>query len=390
MTNPRSLVLLGSTGSIGRSTLDVVAAHAGAFTIVALAANSNVDLLVEQYRRFHPKYVCLVDQTRADELRQRLGGNPVTLLFGEHDMIQLAQTPEADTVVNAVVGAAGLRASLAAVSKGKRLALANKESLVAGGPLFPPLVERTGAQIVPIDSEHSALWQCLTAGEEDEVKRLIITASGGPFRTLQAEQFAAITPAMALNHPTWQMGRKITIDSATLANKGLEVIEAAVLFSMPVEKISVIVHPQSIVHSMVEYVDSSIIAQLSTPDMRLPISYALFWPDRVASGFGALDLATAGPLTFEEPDLNRFGALRLAFEVARTGGTAPAIFNAANEVAVERFLQETILFTDITSIINEAVTRIPIIADPELDDILEADRQARAMARDRTGKTACC
>lgn len=386
---PRKLVLLGSTGSIGRSTLDVVSAHPGAFDVVALAAHANLERLLEQCRQFNPRYICLVDDRRADVLRHEFEGEKVELLIGEEGLVRLAELREADIVVNAVVGAAGLRASLAAVKRGVRLALANKESLVAGGPLFPEIVERSGAEIVPIDSEHSALWQCLTAGKANEVKRLVITASGGPFRNTPWEEFESITPKRALHHPTWQMGPKITVDSATLANKGLEVIEAVALFSMPVEKVSVVIHPQSIMHSMVEFIDSSIIAQLSSPDMRLPITYSLFWPDRVESGYGALDPARMGELTFEEPDLERFPALRLAFEVARAGGTAPAVYNAANEIAVQGFLQDKIKFTDIAVIIEEGVSRIPVTANPQLDDILEADRRAREFACEKTGKISC-
>ena len=387
---PRKIVLLGSTGSIGRSTLDVVATHPDRFDVLALAAYSDVDTLAEQARRFGPKYVCLVNSDRADDLKAALPGHPARLVFGEDELVQLAGLEETDMVVNAVVGAAGLLASLATVRQGGALALANKESLVAGGPLFPDLMAKTGAQILPIDSEHSALWQALRAGKPDEVRRLIITASGGPFREYPADKFAAITPQQALNHPTWKMGPKITIDSATLANKGLEVIEAVALFQVPAEKISVVVHPQSIIHSMVEFVDSSIIAQLSEPDMRLPITHALFWPERIESGFGRLDLDQLADLTFEPPDLERFAALRLAFEVARTGGTAPAIFNAANEIAVEAFLDRNIKFTDIPTIIEDAVNTVPVNSAPELEDVLEADRRARQTAREKAGIQTCC
>jgi len=387
--SPRTIVLLGSTGSIGRSTLDVIDAHPGAFELKALAAYSSADILLEQYRRYHPEYLCLVREDRADWLRDQLKDEPVELLVGEEQLVKLAAL-EVDLVVNAVVGAAGLLASLETVNRGGVLALANKESLVAGGPLFPEIMKRTGAKILPIDSEHSALWQALASGKESEIRRLIITASGGPFRTWPIEKFESITPAQALNHPTWKMGPKITIDSATLANKGLEVIEAVALFRVPVERVSVVVHPQSIIHSMVEFVDSSIIAQISNPDMRLPICYALFWPDRVESEFGRLEPAALTDLTFEEPDLQRFGALRLAFEVARTGGTAPAVFNAANEIAVEAFLKEHIKFTEITDIIENTVNTVPIVSKPQLDDVLAADRAARTAAREKVGKTQCC
>ncbi len=381
----RDLVLLGSTGSIGRSTLEVVKQHPGRFNIRALATFANVDLLAGQCRQFQPEYACVVDSSKRDEATAALKDQSISLLVGEAEMIELASLDGVDMVVNAVVGAAGLKASLAAVEAGKSLALANKESLVAGGPLFPPLLRKTGAKILPIDSEHSAIWQALSAGREDELKRIIITASGGPFRGHPLDSFEHITPEQALNHPTWNMGRKITIDSATLVNKGLEVIEAVALFQVPVAKITVLIHPQSIVHSMVEFVDSSIIAQLSSPDMRLPITYALFWPKRVASEFGRLDLGRLSQLTFEQPDYERFPALRLAFSVARTGGTAPAVFNAANEVAVEMFLGGAISFPRIATIIEKTVDEIKVVSDPGLDDILSADRMARQKAAKNAG-----
>ncbi|MBU8932703.1 MAG: 1-deoxy-D-xylulose-5-phosphate reductoisomerase [candidate division Zixibacteria bacterium] len=387
--NARKISILGSTGSIGRSTLDVVTAHPGKFDVVVLAAYSNTELLADQCRRFRPRYACLVDSSKINELRSRLGDLKVELLAGKEELVKLAGLDEIDLVVNAVVGAAGLLASLEALKKGKPLALANKESLVAGGPLFPEIIKKSGGKILPIDSEHSALWQSLTAGKKDEVRRLIITASGGPFRHLAADKFDAITPARALDHPTWKMGPKISIDSATLANKGLEVIEAVALFDMPVEKVSVVIHPESIVHSMVEYIDSSIIAQLSSPDMRLPITYAMFWPDRMPSEFGRLEIEQLSGLTFEPPDLQKFGALRLAFEVAKKGGTAPAVFNAANEVAVESFLSNSIKFTEITDIIDRAVETIDLVSRPELEDILEADRWARELAHQIVESSTC-
>ena len=377
----RILVILGSTGSIGRSTLDVVSAHRDKFEIRALAAFSNVDLLVEQYRQFRPRYLCIADESKRPALQEQLVGEPVEILAGEHDLIELAALRGPDMVVNAVVGAAGLRASLRTVEEGKDLALANKESLVAGGPLFGPIIEKTGARILPIDSEHSAIWQVLHSGKKDEVRRILLTASGGPFRNLNADQFESITVEQALNHPTWNMGAKITIDSATLANKGLEVIEAVQLFEVPAEKIKVVVHPQSIIHSMVEFTDSSIVAQLSKPDMRLPITYALFWPDRAESAYGKIDWSNLGSLTFEEPDLEKFPALKLAFEVASKGGTAPAVFNAANEIAVAAFLDRRIRFTEIPQTIERVVGQMDFVADPTLEDVLEADRSARRLAQ---------
>ena len=382
----KRLVVLGSTGSIGRSTLEVVSAHPDSFVVRALAAYSNVDLLVKQYLQYRPEYVCLVKSENLSALRERLAGQPVKVVAGEDEMIKLTALNDVDMVVNAVVGAAGLRASLETVRQGRPLALANKESLVCGGPLFPPILKKTGGRILPIDSEHSAIWQALSAGRETELKRIIITASGGPFRDLPFEQFGSITVEKALNHPTWKMGPKITIDSATLVNKGLEVIEAVVLFSITVSKVEIVIHPQSIVHSMVEFVDSSIIAQLSRPDMKLPISYALFWPDRVQSDFGKLDFSEAFQLTFHAPDRNKFRALDLAYQVAATGGTAPAVFNAANEVAVAAFLTSAVKFTEITDIIDYTLQKADFVAEPQLDDILLADKRAREFAGEQIRK----
>ena len=381
----RNIVILGSTGSIGRSTLEVLAEHPDSFNVRALAAYSNVELLVSQVQQCQPEYVCIVDKSKASLLTERLKDKSVTVLAGEDELVRLASLSDSEIIVNAVVGAAGLRASLAAVEKGKVLALANKESLVAGGPLFPPILEKSDGTILPIDSEHSAIWQALSSGRKSEIRKIIITASGGPFRDYQIEKFDDITPEQALKHPTWEMGPKITIDSATLANKGLEVIEAVSLFQVPVEQIEVVVHPQSIVHSMVEFRDSSILAQLSRPDMRLPITYALFWPQRVESDFGKLDMSNLSSLTFEPPDLTRFEALKTAFEVAAIGGTAPAVFNAANEIAVCAFLDGRIKFTQIARVIAETVDKINIVPSPSLDDILEADRLAREIATQIAG-----
>lgn len=377
----RPIAILGSTGSIGRSTLDVVRCHQEHFEVRALAAFSNVDLLVEQYREFRPKYLCLVDESRHEELKGKLAGETVEIMVGEQALIDLAALRGVALVVNAVVGAAGLRASLAAVEAGIDLALANKESLVTGGPLFPARLKKSGAKILPIDSEHSAIWQVLHCGKREEVRKIILTASGGPFRTLPANQFENIKVEQALAHPTWKMGAKITIDSATLANKGLEIIEAVQLFEIPADKIEVVVHPQSIIHSMVEFRDSAVIAQLSLPDMRLPITYALFWPDRSESEYGVIEWQTLGDLTFEAPDFDRFPALKLAFEVARIGGTMPAVFNAANEIAVAAFLEKKIRFTEIAEVIGRTLNGTTPNAEPSLADILAADAGAREAAR---------
>ncbi len=386
----RSIALFGATGSIGTAVLDVVRAHPEALHVVALTAHGSTELLAKQAREFRPAYIGIADPAKATELQSVAKEINAILVVGTNDLIALARLSEVDMVVNAIVGAAGLEASLAAVKAGKKLAVANKESLVSGGPLFPALLKKHNAAILPIDSEHSAIWQALACGQPNEVKRLIITASGGPFRTLPKEEFEHITVDRALAHPTWQMGKKITIDSATLVNKGLEVIEAGVLFSLPVEKITVLVHPQSIIHSMVEFVDSSIMAQLSAPDMRLPIQYALFWPERKPSLHGKLDLMTLRSLTFEQPDYERFPGLALAFEVAKASGTAPAVYNAANEVAVAAFLNKAISFTRIADIIRETVESIPVNTHPEFADIIDADRRARGLAQQKTGMQPVC
>lgn len=385
----KNIVILGSTGSIGKSALDVIGKHSGSFRVRALAAYSSVDLIEEQYHRFLPDYICLVDKKASKELASRLASNNVTVVAGEDELIKLASIENADVILNAVVGAAGLRVSLETLKFGRTLALANKESLVVGGPLFARLCDKTGAQVLPIDSEHSAIWQAMAAGREEDVRSIILTSSGGPFRTLEADKFGDITVEQALDHPTWKMGPKISIDSATLANKGLEVIEAAVLFSMPIEKIKVVVHPQSIIHSMVEFKDSSVIAQLSVPDMRLPITYALFYPERVESDFGRIDWTKLPDLTFEEPDYERFPALKTAFEVAGVGGTAPALFNASNEAAVEAFLARKIKFVEISRIIRSTIEELDIVNDPDLDQIIDADRRAREFAGKMTEKLAC-
>jgi 1-deoxy-D-xylulose-5-phosphate reductoisomerase len=384
--NAKKLTILGSTGSIGKSALDVVVSHPGKFEILALGAGRNVDLLAEQIRRFRPR-LAVVHSDREVAALKKIDPLPgLEIMHGQEGLKAAASLHDNDIVLNALVGAAGLLASLETVRAGKYLALANKESLVAGGPLFEKESAASGAKILPVDSEHSAIWQCLNAGRKSEVKRIILTASGGPFRDRDANTFAAITPDEALAHPTWSMGRKITIDSATMMNKGLELIEAVWLFSVPPDKIGIVIHPQSIVHSMVEFVDSSVIAQMSSPDMRLPIGYALFWPDRQPSSNGQVDLASVGQLTFAEPDEVRFPALQLARMAAERGGTAPAVLNAANEVAVEHFLQGKIRFPQITELTGQIVVTHNVIAEPSLDDILDSDREARRLATEKIGK----
>jgi len=385
----KNIVLLGSSGSIGRSTLDVVRKHPEELKILALAANSNIELLVEQFHEFRPKYVCLVETKLYRALNARLKHESVQILSGKEEMIELAALDDADIVVNAVVGAAGLLASIATVKLKKILALANKESMVAAGPLLNNLARKSGARIIPIDSEHSAIFQIFESKKPSEVKNIILTASGGPFLMLPLDKFADIKLEQALKHPTWKMGKKITIDSATLVNKGLEIIEAVNLFEVPTGKVKVVIHPQSIVHSMVEFVDSSTLAQLSYPDMRMPITYALFWPDRRNSHFGAMDFTKPTNLTFEPPDFNRFPALKLAFAVSLKGGTTPAVFNAANEIAVGAFLNKAISFVDIVRVIEETVTEIESIDEPELEDILNADKLARNRAERMIGQPIC-
>ncbi len=385
----KNIVILGSTGSIGCSTLEVVDRHPDSFIINALACNSRIDLLEQQFRKYRPEYLGVIDEEKGRVLSQRLKDEKVKILIGEDELLDLTRLPKTELVINAIVGAAGLKASIETIKNSKDLGLANKESLVAGGPLFPELIKKYKKKILPIDSEHSAIWQALNSGKAEEVKNIIITASGGPFREMSLEDLANVTPEQALKHPTWEMGAKITIDSATLANKGLEVIEAVNLFQIPIEQVQVVVHPQSIIHSLVEFIDSSMIAQLSAPDMRLPISYALFWPERVESEFGALNLAKLGKMTFEEPDFEKFPALKIAFEVAKTGGTAPAVFNASNEIAVSAFLNKEISFTNIADLIRDTVENIDITDKPNLTDVLEADKAARKFAQEKIGNLVC-
>lgn len=387
--NKQSLAILGSTGSIGQSTLRVIRGNRDRFRIVALAANRQIDLIEKQYHEFRPKYVCLADPDAALRLKKRLQKEPVEILAGDDELIGLAGLDEVDIVLNAIVGAAGLRASVKTVDSGKRLALANKESLVAGGPLFADICRSEEPRILPVDSEHSAIWQALRAGRRSEVRNIVLTASGGPFRTLPLEKFADITVEQALNHPTWKMGPKITIDSSTLVNKGLEVLEAMILFAVEPKQIKVVIHPQSIVHSMVEFVDSAVIAQLSEPDMCLPIACALFWPERLEQPYGQMDWSEVKILSFEPPDFERFPALKLAFEVGETGGTAPAVYNAANEIAVAAFLKGAVGYNKIVDIIRKTLDEMEFVGQPDLEEILAADYEARRIAAKIEEKIAC-
>ena len=381
MEMSKRVTILGSTGSIGRQSLEVIAACG--MEVAALAANSSVKLMEEQARKFKPELAVLADEKAAGDLRVRLADTSVRVLSGMGGLMEAAAIPSADTAIAALVGMVGLRPTLAAIREGKRIALANKETLVCAGPLVLEEARDYGARVLPVDSEHSALFQALEGNRDrGEVKRLILTCSGGPFYGKKTEELRGMTREDALRHPNWSMGAKITVDSATLMNKGLEVMEAMHLYHMPVEKISVVIHRESIIHSLVEYCDNAMIAQLGTPDMRLPIQYALTWPKRVASAATTpLDLWNCGPLTFGSPDLDTFRCLALALEAAKTGGTAGAILNGANEGAVAQFLAGEIGFLDIGEKVARAMEQVPVVQDPTITDILEADAAAREAVR---------
>ena len=381
----RTLSILGSTGSIGTQTLEV-AASCG-HRVAALTAHHNIDLLEQQARTFHPILAAAADPTAAAALASRLADTDVQVLGGEEGILAAARLPQADTAVTALVGIAGLAPTLAAIDTGKRIALANKETLVCAGPLVMARAKEKGAVIVPVDSEHSAIFQSLQGSHGRELKRILLTASGGPFFGRSRQELSGVTAAQALKHPNWSMGAKVTIDSATLMNKGLELLEAMSLFSVPPEKIQILVHRESILHSAVEYCDNSVIAQLGAPDMRLPIQYALSWPDRTPGPADPLDLMTAGKLTFFSPDLETFPCLALAIRAAREGGTAPAILNGANEVAVARFLNEEIGFLDIPRVVEAALDRVPRAEQLTLEAIYAADRAARAAAEGASARS---
>jgi 1-deoxy-D-xylulose-5-phosphate reductoisomerase len=384
------VVVLGSTGSVGESTLDVLSRHPQRYRLVGVAARSNVVKLARQILQWRPPYAALADASAMGELRAQLGdAAPETrILCGPGALEELATLPEAQCVMAAIVGAAGLRSTLAAAAAGKRLLLANKESLVMAGPLLLAAVQRSGATLLPIDSEHNAIFQCLPAGARAGVPpagvtRLLLTASGGPFRDTPAEALGAVTPEAAIAHPNWVMGRKISVDSATLMNKGLELIEACLLFGFGPERVQILVHPQSIVHSLVEYADGSVLAQLGAPDMRTPIAHALAWPERIESGVESLDLLKVGRLDFRPPDTAKFRCLALARAVACSGGTLPVVLNAANEVAVEAFLERRLNFPGIAAVIEAVVERGAGGAIGGLEDVLAADAESRVRARER-------
>ena len=377
----RSLAIIGATGSIGRQTLEVAAADPERFRVIALTADRNVDLLDRECRRFRPALAAMRDAAAAAELRHRLEPEGIPVYAGTEGLLAAATAADADLVVMAVVGSAGLPLTLAAVAAGKDIALANKETLVAGGELIVRAARERGVRLIPVDSEHSALLQCLAGSRASEVKRLVLTASGGPFRGYGRDRLAAVTPEMAVSHPTWDMGPKISVDSATLMNKGLEVIEAHWLFAVEYERIDVVVHPQSLVHSLVEFVDGSYLAQVGPPDMRRPIQYALTYPQRTHADWPGLDLTRAGALTFEPVDMTRFPSLRLAYEAGKMGGTATAVLSAADEVAVGLFLERRIGFLDIERVVEEVLLRHIPQPRPTLAGIMGADEWARAEAR---------
>ncbi len=384
------VTLLGATGSIGVSTLDVLARHRDRFRAVALTANRDAPRLAEQCRQHRPEVAVMVDPDAAQRLRELLSDMPERpeILTGVEGLEQVAAMPATDYVMAAIVGAAGLRPTLAAARAGKRVLLANKESLVVAGALLMQAVSDHGAELLPIDSEHNAIFQCLPPSFRDGlpavgVERILLTASGGPLRDWPLERFGSVTPEQACAHPTWAMGRKISVDSATMMNKGLEVIEACWLFGTDTDHIEVVIHPQSVIHSLVQYQDGSVLAQLGNPDMRTPITHAMAWPDRLDSGVAPLDLFEVARLDFEKPDLARFPCLSLAFQVARQGGTAPAVLNAANEIAVAAFLERRIDLPGIATIVGETLSALPSegVAGRGLEFLLETDRRARECAQ---------
>ena len=373
----RRIAILGATGSIGESTLDLVERNPDRFTVCAVSAATNVAALADIARRTGAALAVIADELRLGELRERLAGTHCRAAAGETGLAEAA-SGEAELVVAAIVGCAGLRPVMTAIESGKTVALANKEALVIAGRIMTAAAEASGATLLPVDSEHNAIFQCLAGSREQDVERIILTASGGPFRTSPAELIAQATPSQAVAHPNWSMGAKISVDSATLMNKGLELIEAHYLFGLPSKRLDVVVHPQSVIHSMVEFVDGSVLAQLGSPDMRIPIAYALAWPERIATPTQRLDLAAIARLDFEAPDLARFPALRLAREALETGGAAPIVLNAANEAAVAAFLAGRLAFPEIAEIVERALASSDFAAPGSIDDVLAIDRAARS------------
>ena len=379
----KQIAILGSTGSIGTQTLDVVRQHPEAFSVYALTAHRSVDMLIQQALEFNPAVVCIADEAYYPRLREALSDLPIQVMAGEKAIAEMVTMPEIDVVVAAMVGYAGLRPTIEAIRAKKTIALANKETLVVAGEIICRLAQRYKVNILPVDSEHSAIFQCLVGESRDSIEKLLLTASGGPFRTFTYEQMQHVTAAQALQHPNWEMGAKITIDSASMMNKGFEVIEARWLFDIPVEKIQVLVHPQSVVHSAVQFVDGSVKAQLGTPDMRIPIQYALTYSERWHSDVPRLDLFATKQLTFEEPDLQRFPNLRLAYEAMEKGGNMPCILNAANEVVNLAFREGRCGFLQMSEVIAETMAKTTFITEPTYEDYVQTDRLARQIAKER-------
>ena len=377
----KKISILGSTGSIGTQTLDIVTDHPDKFQVVGLATGNNIQLLSEQIRQFRPQIVAINNESQLEDLKSLISDLDYTpiILAGKEGVIEVARYGDSESVVTGIVGCAGLLPTIAAITAGKDIALANKETLIAGGPVVLPLVEKHGVKLLPADSEHSAIFQCLQGVPTGGLKKIILTASGGAFRDLPVEKLPQVTVADALKHPNWSMGRKITIDSATLMNKGLEVIEAHYLFGVDYNAIDIVIHPQSIIHSLIELQDTSVLAQLGWPDMRLPLLYALSWPERIYTDWEPLNLVKAGSLTFKEPDHQKYPCMGLAYAAGRAGGAMPAVLNAANEQAVALFLEEKISFLDIPRVIEKVCDRFAIhnSSNPSLDDILAADNWAR-------------
>jgi 1-deoxy-D-xylulose-5-phosphate reductoisomerase len=378
----KNLSILGSTGSIGRNALEIVAMFPERFTVKALAAGNNTSLLAGQVEKFGPDIAVVFDETRAIELKSMLpSGSKVEIMYGQDGYRTAATYDSVNMVVTAIVGAAGLIPTLAAIEAGKNIALANKETLVMAGEIVIKRAARNRVKIIPIDSEHSAIFQCIAGNRRQDLDKILLTASGGPFLNRQENEFVKIKPQDALNHPTWQMGKKVSVDSATLMNKGLEVIEAKCLFGVSQEMIEVLIHPQSVIHSMVSFKDGAVMAQLGIPDMKVAIAYALSYPERLALEQPLPDFAGIGALTFEHPDLNKFPCLDLAYTACKTGGTLPAVLNAANEMAVQAFLKQRIPFVKIPEIIGKTMEKHTVVTNPAFDDILESDRWAREQAR---------
>jgi len=382
----RKIAILGATGSIGKSTLDLIERNPDRFEVTAVTAATNSEALADIARRTNARLAVIADERRLSDLESRLAGTGCCALGGEQSLVEAVD--DAELVIAAIVGCAGLRPVMAAVDAGKTVALANKEALVTAGGLMTDAARKSGATLLPVDSEHNAIFQCLTGSRPQDVSRIILTASGGPFRTASADVIRTATPAQAVAHPNWSMGAKISVDSATLMNKGLELIEAHFLFGLPSERLDVVIHPQSVIHSMVEFVDGSVLAQLGSPDMRIPIAYALAWPERMPTPAQRLDLASIARLDFEEPDLERFPALRLAREALEGGGAAPVVLNAANEVAVASFLAGEIRFPDIVRLVQDALNQASYDKPHSISDVLEIDRVTRAATRAMT-KASC-